>query len=124
MNRGYWYKKGENDMVFGEDYTTVENTLKRFDITTNKFPFAPGLSERLNKAGFDNLYDIVENMNGALEAVGTDEEYMVIFRKCICFYLEAYGILPAEFDRQYALEENTINMIKERYKKNTFKHFR
>lgn len=78
------------------------------------------LHQKLKNAGFNSIYDLVENLNAVLELIGENEEEMKNLRSGMCFVLQSVHALPMDYKEELVFTEDAIRRVKARYRMNTF----
>lgn len=78
------------------------------------------LYQKLKNAGFNSIYDLVENLNVALELISENEEEMKDLRSGMCFVLKSIHALPMDYKEELVFTEDAIKRVKARYRINFF----
>ena len=66
------------------------------------------------------MYDLVENLNVALELIGENEEEMKDLRSGMHFILQSLHALPMDYKEELVFTEDAIRRVKARYRMNVF----
>ena len=100
-----------------EQFTT-EYHLKIWgiDITAIDGP----LYQKLKDAGFNSIYDLVENLNAVLELIGENEEEMKDLRSGMSSVLKSIHALPMDYKEELVFTEDAIRRVKARYRMDLF----
>ena len=69
---------------------------------------------------FHTIYDLVENLNVALELIGENEEEMKDLRSGMSSVLKSIHALPMDYKEELVFTEDAIRRVKARYRMNTF----
>lgn len=78
------------------------------------------LYQKLKDAGFRTMYDLIENLNVALELIGENEEEMKDLRCSVLNVLQGINALPMDYKEELVFTEDAIRRVKARYRMNTF----
>ncbi len=78
------------------------------------------LHQKLKNAGFNSIYDLVENLNVALELIGENEEEMEDLRGSMWTVLRSIHALPMDYEEKLVFTEDAIRRVKARYRMNIF----
>lgn len=78
------------------------------------------LCQKLKNAGFNNLHNLIENLNTALELIGENEEEMNDLRSGMWYVLQGINALPMDYKEELVFTEDAIRRVKARYRSNIF----
>lgn len=115
-NRSYTRGDLEREL----EWFTTENHLKIWDI--NNVVIEKSLYQKLKDVGFNNMYDLVENLNVALELIGENEEEMEDLRSGMWIVLRSIHALPMDYKEELVFTEDAIRRVKTRYRTNFFEY--
>ena len=102
-----------------EQFTT-EYHLKMWDI--NNVVIEKSLYQKLKDTGFNNMYDLVENLSVALELIGENEEEMEDLRSGMWTVLRSIHALPMDYEEELVFTEDAVRRVKARYRTNFFEY--
>lgn len=105
----------------GDYYFTKEYKLKRC-IMDGRYSIEESVHQNLKNAGFNTLYDIIENPEGVLKAISTNnKEDIRAFRRTVCINLQFFGLLPFHFSPRLVFRKCVIKKIRNTIRKDKLK---